>query len=536
MPRRSKKQDRLCEERNAAVQEIPEEYIEFMQADMDATHRIYYKKTRNKIKLRCSLTEQEDTFYRDNEDPFDQRKTMQQDPKHNDFGRCPICGRYGKFISPGKAKRRDNDILYFSLYEPWDGDGIVIRSIEVERVYENLYSDYRQVSPYKENMIEYARTFLKIGQIGNTDYKKYDDWNGRTFWDYKNISGMTNIQIYEGRNLGVCLLQRKPWSYAMDWYYQMKDRPKSNRDFLKAYAENPEVELMYKTGMTALATDIIKFGSVRKYKGKKIWEKYGVTKEHWNYIRDKNYGRWKFGVFQENDQKGYGCTLDQIEWFKDHMRRLPSKTIMDVTSPTKLIHYLEKQTKRENGYGSINAVCRHYEDYINTMQQMGYDLTNTVYLYPKDLRAKHNEAVHRLAVQLDQKKKQEKNEQYKNIAKTYKKLCKKYAYEDGDFMIRPAASAGEIIEEGRTLHHCVGGDNYLSRHSNGTSYILFMRYKKSPEIPLCTIEIKGKKILQWYEAHDQKQDKEIIQPWLDKYIKHLKEEEHGTNRTELAAG
>lgn len=536
MPRRSKKQDRLCEERNAAVKEIPEEYIEFMQADMDATHRIYYKKTRNKIKLRCSLTEQEDTFYRDNEDPFDQRKTMQQDPKHNDFGRCPICGRYGKFISPGKAKRRDHDILYFSLYEPWDGDGLVIRSIEVERVYENLYSDYRQVSPYREGMIEYARTFLKIGQIGNTDYKKYDDWNGRTFWDYKNISGMTNIQIYEGRNLGVCLLQKRPWSYAMDLYYQMKDRPKSNRDFLKAYAENPEVELMYKTGMTALATDILKFGSVRKYKGKKIWEKYGVTKEHWNYIRDKNYGRWNFGVFQENDQKGYGCTLDQIEWFKDHMRRLPSKTIMDVTSPTKLIHYLEKQTKRENGYGSISTTYRHYEDYINTMQQMGYDLTNTVYLYPKDLRAKHNEAAHRLVVQLDQKKKQEKNEEYKNIAKNYKKICKQYAYEDGDFLIRPASSAGEIIEEGRKLHHCVGGDNYLSSHNKGNSYILLMRHVNTPGIPFCTVEIKDSIIRQWYEAHDQKPDKEIIQPWLDKYIKHLKEEEHGTNRTELAAG
>ena len=536
MPSRSKKQDRLCEERNAAVKEIPEEYIEVMQADMDATHRIYYKKTRNKIELRCSLTEQEDTFYRDNEDPFDQRKTMQQDPKHNDFGRCPICGRYGKFISPGKAKRRDHDILYFSLYEPWDGDGLVIRSIEVERVYENLYSDYRQVSPYREGMIEYARTFLKIGQIGNTDYKKYDGWNGRTFWDYKNISGMTNIQIYEGRNLGVCLLQKKPWSYAMDLYYRMKNKPKSKREFLKAYAENPEVELIYKTGMTALATGIIKFGSVRKYKGKKIWEKYGVTKEHWNYIRDKNYGVWNLEVFQENDQKGYGCTLDQIEWFKDHMRRLPSKTIMDVTSPTKLIHYLEKQTKRENGYGSISTTYRHYEDYINTMQQMGYDLTNTVYLYPKDLRAKHNEAAHRLAVQLDQKKKQEKNEQYKNIAKNYKKICKQYAYEDGDFLIRPASSAGEIIEEGRELHHCVGGDNYLSSHNKGNSYILLMRHVNTPGIPFCTVEIKDSIIRQWYEAHDQKPDKEVIQQWLDKYVKHLKEEEHGTNRTELAAG
>lgn len=73
-------------------------------------------------------------------------------------------------------------------------------------------------------------------------------------------------------------------------------------------------------------------------------------------------------------------------------------------------------------------------------------------------------------------------------------------------MIRPAASAGEIIEEGRTLHHCVGGDNYLSRHSIGTSYILFMRYKKSPEIPLCTIEIKGKRFCNGMRLHDQKPD------------------------------
>ena len=197
MPSRSKKQDRLCEERNAAVGEIPEEYVAFIQADMDGKHRIYYKKTRSRIELRCSLTNKKDTFYRVSEDLFDQKKIMQQDPQHNEFGRCPICGRYGKFISPGKAKRRDNDILYVSLYEPWDGDGIVIRSIEVERVYENLYSDYRQVSPYREDMIEYARTFLKIGQTAYTDYKKYDEWNGRTFWDYKNISGMTNIKIYE---------------------------------------------------------------------------------------------------------------------------------------------------------------------------------------------------------------------------------------------------------------------------------------------------------------------------------------------------
>ena len=97
-------------------------------------------------------------------------------------------------------------------------------------------------------------------------------------------------------------------------------------------------------------------------------------------------------------------------------------------------------------------------------------------------------------------------------------------------------SASEIITEGRELHHCVGGDNYLQSHAKGKSYILLMRRRKNPDIPFCTVEIRQNKIQQWYEAHDKKPDKEIIQPWLDNYIKHLKEEKHETDGVKLAAG
>ena len=109
-------------------------------------------------------------------------------------------------------------------------------------------------------------------------------------------------------------------------------------------------------------------------------------------------------------------------------------------------------------------------------------------------------------------------------------------YEDGEFLIRPAKSAREIIEEGQKMHHCVGGDNYLNKHNKGITFILLMRRRKNPEEPFCTVEIKEDEIQQWYEAHDKKPDKEIIQPWLDNYIKHLKEEKHGADGVKLAAG
>ena len=112
---------------------------------------------------------------------------------------------------------------------------------------------------------------------------------------------------------------------------------------------------------------------------------------------------------------------------------------------------------------------------------------------------------------------------YPDIAKNYRKLCYRYSYKTEKYLIRPARSAIEIVREGRVLHHCVGGDNYLSGHNNGKSYILFLRKKSEAEEPYITIEIRENKIVQWYGAYDNKPDKEIIDRLLKEYTKEVKE-------------
>lgn len=537
MANRSKRQDRLCEERNASIKPIPKEWMKRMQDEMDNEHRIYYKKTRSTIEVICSLTEKQEMFYRNEEDPYSGRKAMQQNPKHNDYGKCPVCGRYGKFISPGRAKTKDVDTKYYTLYDEWDGDGLVARHIEVWRKYDNQYSDYKGPKGYKEDVTEYARTFLKIGQMTQKDYHKFDGYVGGYFWDYKNLYGMYQIQTTIGKELNYLITRKAPWKYAIDLKMEMMQQSNMQTlDFLKVYAGYPEIELMYKSGMKKAAMDIVRGCAIKKYKEKEIWKQYGVTREHWNYIREHNEGIETIRAFQENDIKDLGCTIEQVMWFKKNLHIPLYKDVLELTTPTKLINYIKKQTKAEDGYRTISETYRHYLDYIRDMRQMGYDLNNTVYLFPKDLRLKHDEAAHRLAVQQNAEKKRKKDIEFENISKKYEKLTKKYAYENGEFIIRPAMSASEIITEGRELHHCVGGDNYLQSHAKGKSYILLMRRRKNPDIPFCTVEIRQNKIQQWYEAHDKKPDKEIIQPWLDNYIKHLKEEKHGTNEVKPAAG
>ena len=315
MPRRSKRQDRLCEERNASIKPIPK----------DDEHRIYYKKTRSTIEVICSLTGKQDTFYRhEDDDPYSQKRIMQQDPAHNDYGKCPVCGKYGKFVSPGRAKQKDVDTKYYTFYNQWEEDGLVARHIEVWRRYYNQYSDCKGPKAYREEVTEYARTYLKIGQEAQTDFCKIDYYSDREFWDYKNLYGYANIKVIDesAKELNILLLRRAPWKYTLDVYDQINGSRGVNKTklaFLKRYVQYPEIEIMFKTGMYQLAANLINGWKIKRYKGKHIWDQYGITKEHWDYIREHDLGIGVTKAFQKNDMCGYGCTADQIQWLYNNI-------------------------------------------------------------------------------------------------------------------------------------------------------------------------------------------------------------------------
>ena len=119
---------------------------------------------------------------------------------------------------------------------------------------------------------------------------------------------------------------------------------------------------------------------------------------------------------------------------------------------------------------------------------------------------------------------------YPGIASRFEDLMDRYGATAGGYIIRPAKSAEEIVEEGRKLHHCVGGDTYLSKHQKGTSAILFLRTIAEKDTPYITVEIKGTEILQWYGAYDKKPERDKMQLWLDTYIKELKKHERQAKR------
>ena len=198
----------------------------------------------------------------------------------------------------------------------------------------------------------------------------------------------------------------------------------------------------------------------------------------------------------------------------------------------KLINKIEKytgcqipehigETWSECTEDNIRRITRLWFDYIHMRSDRGYNLRNQIFLFPRDLNRAHAQMVLETNKAKMEQRGKEADERFPKIKENYRRLRNSYFFEDDKYLIRPARSAREIVEEGRILHHCVGGDNYLNKHNNGESTILFLRKQENPKEPYITVEIRNDRILQWYGIKDTKPDKENIEKWLYKYTEML---------------
>lgn len=165
----------------------------------------------------------------------------------------------------------------------------------------------------------------------------------------------------------------------------------------------------------------------------------------------------------------------------------------------RLMAYLEKIRHRGKTYWSNNSALSAYADYITAADGCGLDLSNSIYLLPKDFWEKHDTVTAAWSAICANRRNSEVNQKYKA---RLQKLTARYLYWSDTLLIRAPINAGEIVEEGKRLEHCVGG--YADRHLSGKTTILFLRRKDKPHVPLVTIEMDGNTIRQVYGYHNDR--------------------------------
>jgi hypothetical protein len=84
---------------------------------------------------------------------------------------------------------------------------------------------------------------------------------------------------------------------------------------------------------------------------------------------------------------------------------------------------------------------------------------------------------------------------------SYEKHTKAFEFSFGDYVVVLPTCAKDIVDEGKNMHHCVGG--YADRVIRGDDYIVFVRHKDSPEKCYITCEVfTNGQIGQYYLAYD----------------------------------
>ena len=392
--------------------------------------------------------------------------------------------------------------------------------------------------------VEIARAYFEPGKKVQIDYQKHDWYSGKDFWDDCNLYGNTNITIEAAPILPETYDEIKgtEFQYSALKEYAAVIGKVNPIEYFKRYEQTPQIEMLVKLGLFGVANELVncRYGIVSNENARQPDIFLGIRKGRVKQLISRK-GNIRFlKTMQAEKRMGQIWTEEQIEKITEAQLSYGQiETATKYMSLQKLLNRIERYSGCRFGTACSSAeqVIRNtantYMDYIGMRLALGYDMNNTVYQQPRDLRAAHDKMVQESNKEKMDERIREVEQKYSDIRLNYRKLRNIYFYEDDTYMIRPARSAKEIVEEGRLLHHCVGGDSYLNKHNDGRSYILMLRFKDKEEEPYITVEISSGKahIMQWYGARDRKPDEKNMQKWLDQYLEQLRNKQKQLART-----
>ncbi len=518
----------------ALTPDLPEDFERWCEKQMKRP-LIYYHRSGNTAECTCGACGKH-YFVKTADMPA--YGTLEiETPRRHEPARCICCGNQS-FYEWARVTRREYERRRFYLYQLTEENTLLVRIFDYDRISSQNIS-------MQDCLTEIGRFFLEYGQVKKL-IRLYSYYRDENCWDLKKSAGYPYIEIMQGRTypgweelfeastLKYCPL--KQLERYVQGYYGGNKPDVSRIDALMAYANNPALEMYEKMGMWKLTGRLCKkesiYGPVNRRKNTVSGQLRLKKKENINKLVKEAGNANLLELLQYEEKMGFSWKTEWERkiariWDKDNRGRITH--LLGYMSMQQLINRVEKYEdqlySKPRGYREFEQVLKKYDDYLKMREELGYDMTNEVFLYPKDLQKKHQEMVKESNERMDELTIKRKNKEFSDIANRYEALCRKYQAAAGGYVIRPARSAGEIIMEGRILHHCVGGDNYLSRHNAGKSTILFLRKSKKPEEPYITIEINGTRIVQWYGAHDKKPKKEFFDQYLKDYTEQLKQRE-----------
>ena len=363
-----------------------------------------------------------------------------------------------------RARRvKSSFIIVYDLYN----NKLLARTFYLEEGYQNkqryhyCFEVNRQLAGNKYKL--YCRMYSSYAQCGmriwtGHDEKgwmiaKYDKYNCNGIYKTWTFEWVTEIHMYNNPFLYLSNSKHKYCGITED--YPNYDNNQMF-DYLYKYNKHPQLEMLMKMKLEHLMKDL------RGFK----WNKKGVAM--------LGLEKWEIPYIKHMSLSQYKLIRDYVKKWKLNVSQ--SFIALDLVKNNlnisrRLIRYFEEE----------DVTSYNYRDYLHYLDLLNIPKENK-YLYPKGFHQAHQEQIEKHK----ELENAELNKRIKDVADKYKKL----EMHDNKFSICVAQSHKALVDEGKALHHCVGG--YGKRMAEGNCVILFIRDNEKLNQSLYTLEYSPK--------------------------------------------
>lgn len=409
--------------------------------------------------------------------------------KHNDKVVCPKCSSTCTVKASGLKRTKLIDDAYYTYYEKSlvDPQVVVARGIYVQRDYS---SDYHKVKTF------YQVEALYVFKMGKSTMLEAGYYRGDYFYKRDNVASLfnkaSNVKVtnYSIESIKEAV-KGTQFQYSTWEQYERDDMVR----FFDLYSNYPCIEYLTKLGFKGIVKAKLygyqTFNSIN-WRGKDIFKVLRINKKELREIMESKVKATPLflRLFQMSKKDKSNLPIEDVWKISDSYARNFSdvQIILKYTNLRRVDSYIKKQRKQEpNNFSSEYGILVSWRDYIADCIRLNMDLTKDNVLFPKNLYTAHQNTIKQVKLKADE-------ELNKKIVKRADVGNKKYYFEYGNLVIRAASSTEELINEGKTLSHCVG--TYADKYASGETTILLIRKLNDLNTPFYTVEIKRESIVQ----------------------------------------
>lgn len=455
---------------------------------------------------------------------------------HNEQVTCPHCGKQleGKAVSKFSYQMTSlQSWIKTAIARPGENGALLIEAGDAARRF--TWDDLTgTIEWYPKARYYFARGKLQMWkEVWKRDYCTI---TAKLFWEVQKTikdpfqPNMMGTAFYEGEYSIINLAEALPetdsrYCQILDFYHynygarlEELDTARWMVKYLGWYTMHPQMEMAVKLELMDVVADLVQNGvknhRMINWNAQRPNEFLRMSKQE-----ARNFLAAKMDLNDLKNWKTIGKGMTMVRYLSlveqsgnvENLRRIAACAEKAGAGLERAVRYVVGNVPKcgHGGY-TIGNIIQHWMDYLNMAQKLNYDLTEETVAMPKDLKQRHDAA----AAIIRHQASEEERKKYKKRKQT---LEKKYEFSLGELCILVPQSTEEIVQEGKTLHHCVGG--YADRHVRGATTILFLRKRKKQGRSFLTIELneyRGKidirQIHGYKNEYYGKSDRKIVKP------------------------